>query len=80
VFKTGASDRKFMSVLSLAFFVLPLVDFRCIPDTIPLQNKVLVLLQNGKFNSAIKYSSPTGNDLSTNTETQYWAGNEIFIF
>jgi hypothetical protein len=44
----------------------------------------VVLLQNGKFNSAIKYSSQytIGNDLiyKYDTETQYWAGNEFLYF
>jgi hypothetical protein len=43
------------------------------------------LLQNGKFNSAIKKTLlqyTIGNDLiyKYDTETQYWAGNEFLYF
>jgi hypothetical protein len=43
------------------------------------------LLQNGKFNSAIKNIAAQytiGNDLiyKYDTETQYWAGNEFLYF
>lgn len=51
----------------------------------PLKNVKVLLLQNGKFNSAIKNIIPQytiGNDLiyKYDTETQYWAGNEFLYF
>lgn len=51
----------------------------------PLKNIKIVLLQNGKFNSAIKNIKPQytiGNDLiyKYDTETQFWAGNEFLYF
>lgn len=51
----------------------------------PLKNVKVVLLQNGKFNSAIKNVEPQytiGNDLiyKYDTETQFWAGNEFLYF
>jgi len=51
----------------------------------PLKNVKVALLQNGKFDSAIKNIPPQytiGNDLiyKYDTETQYWAGNEFLYF
>ena len=51
----------------------------------PLKNIKTVLLQNGKFNTAIKNISPQftiGNDLvyKYDTPTQFWAGNEFLYF
>ena len=51
----------------------------------PLKNIKTVLLQNGKFNNAIKNISPQftiGNDLvyKYDTPTQFWAGNEFLYF
>ncbi|WP_414000157.1 DUF5103 domain-containing protein [Flavobacterium sp. W1B] len=51
----------------------------------PLKNVKVVLLQNGKFNSAIKNIKPQytiGNDLiyKYDSETQFWAGNEFLYF
>ena len=51
----------------------------------PLKNVKVVLMQNGKFNSAIKNVLPQytiGNDLiyKYDTETQFWAGNEFLYF
>lgn len=51
----------------------------------PLKNIKVVLLQNGKFNSAIKNIKPQytiGNDLiyKYDAETQFWAGNEFLYF
>jgi len=65
------------------------LDFSIKSNTItfqnPLKNVKVVLLQNGKFNSAIKNIQPQytiGNDLiyKYDTETQYWAGNEFLYF
>ena len=51
----------------------------------PLKNIKTILLQNGKFNNAIKNISPQftiGNDLvyKYDTPTQFWAGNEFLYF
>lgn len=51
----------------------------------PLKNVKVLILQNGKFNSAIKNIPPQytiGNDLiyKYDSETQYWAGNEFLYF
>jgi len=51
----------------------------------PLKNVKVVLLQNGKFNDAIKNIKPQytfGNDLvyKYDSETQFWAGNEFLYF
>ena len=51
----------------------------------PLKNVKVVLMQNGKFDSAIKNVLPQytiGNDLiyKYDTETQFWAGNEFLYF
>jgi hypothetical protein len=51
----------------------------------PLKNIKVVLIQNGKFNEAIKNVLPQytiGNDLiyKYDTETQFWAGNEFLYF
>ncbi|EIA09537.1 DUF5103 domain-containing protein [Flavobacterium frigoris] len=51
----------------------------------PIKNVKVVLLQNGKFNTAIKNILPQytiGNDLiyKYDTETQFWAGNEFLYF
>lgn len=51
----------------------------------PLQNVKVLLLQNGKFDSAITNVKPMftiGNDLiyKYDTETQFWAGNEFRYF
>jgi hypothetical protein len=51
----------------------------------PLKNIKTVLLQNGKFNSAISNIKPQftiGNDLvyKYDTPTQFWAGNEFLYF
>ncbi|NGY36198.1 DUF5103 domain-containing protein [Flavobacterium sp. XN-5] len=51
----------------------------------PLKNVKVAILQNGKFNSAIKNIPPQytiGNDLiyKYDSETQYWAGNEFLYF
>lgn len=51
----------------------------------PLKNVKVIVLQNGKFNSAIKNIPPQytiGNDLiyKYDSETQYWAGNEFLYF
>lgn len=51
----------------------------------PLKNVKVMLLQNGKFGTAIKNIVPQytlGNDLvyKYDTETQFWAGNEFLFF
>ena len=51
----------------------------------PLQNIKVMLLQNGKFDTAITNIKPQytiGNDLiyKYDTETQFWAGNEFLFF
>ncbi|MFT7164036.1 MAG: hypothetical protein ACI9CZ_000601 [Flavobacterium sp.] len=51
----------------------------------PLKNVKVVLIQNGKFNGAIKNIAPQytiANDLiyKYDTETQFWAGNEFLYF
>jgi hypothetical protein len=51
----------------------------------PLQNVKVMLLQNGKFDTAITNIRPQftiGNDLiyRYDTETQFWAGNEFLFF
>jgi hypothetical protein len=51
----------------------------------PLQNVKVLLLQNGKFDTAITNIKPQftiGNDLiyRYDTETQFWAGNEFLFF
>jgi len=51
----------------------------------PMQNLKVVLLQNGKFNTAIKNISPQyviGNDFvyKYDTQTQFWGGNEFLYF
>jgi hypothetical protein len=51
----------------------------------PIKNVKAVLIQNGKFNGAIKNIMPQytiGNDLiyKYDTETQFWAGNEFLYF
>jgi hypothetical protein len=51
----------------------------------PLKNIKTVLLQNGKFNTAISNIKPQftiGNDLvyKYDTPTQFWAGNEFLYF
>ena len=51
----------------------------------PLKNVKVMLLQNGKFDTAIKNVVPQytlGNDLvyKYDTETQFWAGNEFLFF
>ncbi|MGV3695627.1 type IX secretion system plug protein [Flavobacterium sp.] len=51
----------------------------------PLQNVKVMLLQNGKFNTAITNIKPQftiGNDLiyRYDKETQFWAGNEFLFF
>lgn len=51
----------------------------------PLKNVKVMLLQNGKFDTAIKNIVPQytlGNDLvyKYDTETQFWAGNEFLFF
>jgi hypothetical protein len=51
----------------------------------PIKNVKVVLIQNGKFNSAIKNILPQytiGNDLiyKYDSETQFWAGNEFLYF
>jgi hypothetical protein len=51
----------------------------------PLQNVKVMLLQNGKFDSAITNIKPQftiGNDLiyRYDKETQFWAGNEFLFF
>jgi hypothetical protein len=65
------------------------LDFAIKSNTItfqnPLKNVKVLLLQNGKFNSAIKNIPPQytiGNDLiyKYDSETQYWAGNEFLYF
>jgi hypothetical protein len=65
------------------------LDFSIKSNTItfqnPLKNVKVVLLQNGKFNTAIKNipaQYTIGNDLiyKYDTETQYWAGNEFLYF
>lgn len=65
------------------------LDFSIKSNTItfqnPLKNVKVVLLQNGKFNSAIKNIPPQytiGNALiyKYDSETQYWAGNEFLYF
>ena len=65
------------------------LDFSIKSNTItfqtPLKNVKIVLLQNGKFSSAIKNVTAQytiGNDLiyKYDTETQYWAGNEFLYF
>lgn len=65
------------------------LDFSINSNTIifqnPLKNIKVLILQNGKFNSAIKNIPPQytiGNDLiyKYDSETQYWAGNEFLYF
>lgn len=65
------------------------LDFSIKSSTITFQNPIknvkVVLLQNGKFNTAIKNVLPQytiGNDLiyKYDTETQFWAGNEFLYF
>ncbi len=51
----------------------------------PLQNVKVLLMQNGKFDNAIRNIKPQytiGNDLiyKYDTETQFWAGNEFLFF
>lgn len=51
----------------------------------PLQNIKVLLLQNGRFDNAIKTIKPMftiGNDLiyKYDKETQFWAGNEYMFF
>ena len=51
----------------------------------PLQNVKVLLLQNGRFDNAIKTIKPMftiGNDLiyKYDKETQFWAGNEFLYF
>ena len=51
----------------------------------PLKKVKVVLLQNGKFNTAITNVAPQytiGNDLvyKYDTQTQFWAGNEFLFF
>lgn len=51
----------------------------------PIKNVKVVLLQNGQWNTAIKYILPQytiGNDLiyRYDTQTQFWAGNEFLFF
>ena len=51
----------------------------------PLQNVKVMLLQNGRFDNAIKNIKPMftiGNDLiyKYDKETQFWAGNEFLFF
>jgi hypothetical protein len=51
----------------------------------PMQNLKVVLLQNGKFNTAIKNVAPqynVGSDFiyKYEQETQFWAGNEFLNF
>lgn len=51
----------------------------------PIKNVKVVLIQNGKFNTAIKNILPQytiGNDLiyKYDSETQFWAGNEFLYF
>lgn len=51
----------------------------------PLQNVKVLLLQNGKFDNAIRNIKPQytiGNDLiyRYDAETQFWAGNEFRFF
>lgn len=51
----------------------------------PLSNVKVMLLQNGKFNTAITNIKPQytiGNDLiyKYDTQTQFWAGNEFLFF
>ena len=51
----------------------------------PLKNVKVVLLQNGKLNTAITNVAPQytiGNDLvyKYDTQTQFWAGNEFLFF
>ena len=51
----------------------------------PIKNVKVVLIQNGKFNTAIKNVLPQytiGNDLiyKYDSETQFWAGNEFLYF
>ncbi|HQA73172.1 DUF5103 domain-containing protein [Flavobacterium sp.] len=51
----------------------------------PLQNVKVLLLQNGRFDNAIKNIKPMftiGNDLiyKYDKETQFWAGNEFMFF
>lgn len=51
----------------------------------PLTNVKVLLMQNGKFNNAIKNIKPQytiGNDLiyKYDAETQFWAGNEYLFF
>jgi hypothetical protein len=51
----------------------------------PLQNVKVMLLQNGRFDNAIKNIKPMftiGNDLiyKYDKETQFWAGNEFMFF
>lgn len=51
----------------------------------PLQNVKVLLLQNGRFDNAIKTIKPMftiGNDLiyKYDKETQFWAGNEFLFF
>lgn len=51
----------------------------------PLQNVKVMLMQNGRFDNAIKNIKPMftiGNDLiyKYDKETQFWAGNEFLFF
>lgn len=51
----------------------------------PLQNVKVILLQNGRFDNAIRDIKPQytmGNDLiyKYDTQTQFWAGNEFLYF
>ena len=51
----------------------------------PLSNVKVLLMQNGKFNTAISNIKPMytiGNDLiyKYDAETQFWAGNEYYFF
>lgn len=51
----------------------------------PLTNVKVLLMQNGKFNTAISNIKPMytiGNDLiyKYDAETQFWAGNEYYFF
>ena len=51
----------------------------------PLKNVKVMLLQNGKFDTAIKNIAPQytlGNELvyKYDSETQFWAGNEFLFF
>jgi hypothetical protein len=51
----------------------------------PLQNVKVLLMQNGRFDTAISNIKPMftiGNDLiyKYDTETQFWGGNEFYFF